>query len=155
MASHSIFFSFKYLGFLYQANGDWRQAVEARMVLAKARFGKMYNIWDSSVLDLDTKLQLYESAVVSVLVYGCEGWWLTDKLLRSVNGWNSRCLSRVTGRTYREEAVAPSYNVTNKIRSRRLQWLGHVLREEETYLVRRVLLTYMQDKLDSGGYPAG
>ena len=101
-------FSFKYLGFLYQANGDWRQAVEARMVLAKARFGKMYNIWDSSVLDLDTKLQLYESAVVSVLVYGCEGWWLTDKLLRSVNGWNSRCLSRVTGRTYREEAVAPT-----------------------------------------------
>jgi hypothetical protein len=39
-------FGFKYLGFmtLYQANGDWKQAVEARMVLAKARFGNMYNI---------------------------------------------------------------------------------------------------------------
>ena len=112
-------------------------------------------MWDSSVLDLDTKLQLYESAVVSVLVYGCEGWWLIEQLLRSVNGWNSRCLSRITGRTYREEAVTPSYNLGNRIRSRRLRWLGHVLREEETHLVRRVLLAYMQDKLDTGGYPAG
>ena len=61
----------------------------------------------------------------------------------------------VTGRTYREEAVVPSYDVVKKIRSRRLRWLGHVLREEETYLVRRVLLLYMADKLNTGGYPAG
>lgn len=65
------------------------------------------------MLALDVKLQLYESAVVSVLIYGCEGWWLTPELLQSLNGWNSRCLARITGRSFRDEAVSPSYGPCN------------------------------------------
>ena len=41
-------FNFKYLGFEYQANGCWRHAVNVNMVLARTRFGKMYNIWNST-----------------------------------------------------------------------------------------------------------
>lgn len=106
------------------------------------------------MLALDVKLQLYDSAVVSVLIYGCEGWWLTPELLQSLNGWNSRCLARITGRSFRDEAVSPSYGLTQKIRYQRLKWLGHVLREEETYLVRQVVIKYVQDKIDVG-YPVG
>ena len=44
--------------------------------------------------------------------------------------------------------------MTDKIRHRRLKWLGHVLREEETYLVRQVVIKYVEDKIDVG-YPEG
>ena len=36
------------------------------------------------------------------------------------------------------------------IRSSRLRWVGHVLKAEETYLARKVLVGYVQDKTDEG-----
>ena len=91
-------FKFKHLGFEYQANGCWRHAVNVRMVLDRNIFGKMYHIWNSTQHSLEVKLKLYESAVVSVLVYVCEAWNLTPSILRSLNGWNSCCTSIITGR---------------------------------------------------------
>ena len=82
--------------------------MNVRMVLARNRFGKMYHIWNSTQLSLEVKLQLYESAVVLVLVYGCEAWKLTPSLLCSLNRWNSRCTSIITGRSIREEATEKS-----------------------------------------------
>ena len=56
------------------------------MALTKKIFRTMYLIWDSNILSLEVKLQLYDSAVLSVLVYGCEDWWLVDSMMRSLNG---------------------------------------------------------------------
>ena len=58
-----------------------------------------------------------------------------------------------TDRGYREEAVDPSFNLVAKVRAKRLRWLGHVLREGESHLVRRVLLGYIEDKANK--YPEG
>ena len=55
-------FSFKYLGFEFQADGSWRQAVDVRMALARTRFGKLHHIWGSTQLSLEVKLRLYDSA---------------------------------------------------------------------------------------------
>ena len=73
---------------MYQADGNWRHAVEVRMALARTRFGTMYHIWDSKILSLEVKFRLYDSAVISVLVYGCEAWWIVESMMRSLNGWN-------------------------------------------------------------------
>ena len=40
------------------------------------------------------------------------------------------------------------------MRARRLRWLGHVLRSEESYLLKKVLVGYFKDKAE-GSYPAG
>ena len=144
-------FNFKYLGFDYQADGCWRHALNVRMVLARTRFGKMYYIWNSTQLSLEVKLQLYENAVVSVLAYGCKAWNLAPLLLRSLNGWNSCCTSTITGQSIREEATEPSLELKKMIRARRLRWVKHVLRAEETYLVRKLLVGYVQDKTAEGG----
>ena len=74
--------------------------------------------------------------------------------MRSLNGWNSRCLHILTGRSYREEAVEPSVDLVALVRARRLRWLGHVLRAEESYLLKKVVVGYVKDKVE-GGYPAG
>ena len=124
------------------------------MALERTRFGTMYHIWDSKILSLEVKLQLYDSAVISVLVYGCEAWWLVEAMMRTLNGWNPRCLHLMTGRFYREEAVEPSMALVDLVRSRRLRWLGHVIRAEESYLLKKVVVGYFKEKVE-GGYPAG
>ena len=94
-------FNFRCLGFVYQATGHWRQAVEVRIAMARTRFRTMYHIWDSKILSLEVKIQVYNSAVIFFLVYGCEAWWLVELMMRLLNGWNSRCLHLMTGRYYR------------------------------------------------------
>ena len=59
----------------------------------------------------------------------------------------------MTGRSYREEAVEPSVNLVALVRARRLRWLGHVLRAEERYLLKKVVVGYVKDKAE-GGYPS-
>ena len=79
-------------------------------------------------------------------MYGCEAWWLVELMMRSLNGWNLRCLHLINGRSYREEAVEPSLDLVALVRARRLRWLGHVLRAEESYLLNKVVVGYVKDK---------
>jgi hypothetical protein len=60
----------------------------------------------------------------------------------------------VTGRSYREEAVEPSVDLVARVRAKRLRWLGHVLRAEDTYLLKKVVVGYIEEKVDCG-YPTG
>ena len=75
-------------------------------------------------------------------------------MMRSLNVWNLRCLHLMTGSSYKEEAVEPSVDLVALVRARRLRWLGHVLRAEESYLLKKVVVGYIKDKSE-GGYPAG
>ena len=70
---------------------------------------------------------------------------LTPRALAMLNGFNSRKLHRITGRSYREEATTPSYDdLPTAVRTRRHQWLGHILRMPDDRLVRRVVLALGQ-----------
>ena len=77
-------YAFKYLGFMFLADGDRRQATQVRMGIARTRFGQLYHIWGSTLVSLSAQLQLFEAAVVSVLVYGCEAWVMDSKLQASL-----------------------------------------------------------------------
>ena len=73
-------------------------------------------------------------------------------MMRSVNGFNSRCLHTITGQDYRVTATAPEYDLLLAIRQRRLRYLGHILRMPESRVVRRALVALVK-----GGtvYPKG
>ena len=60
----------------------------------------------------------------------------------------------MTGRSYREEAVEPSVDLVALVRARRRSWLGHVIRAEQSYLLKKLVVVYVKDKVE-GGYPAG
>ena len=129
----------KYLGFVFQANGDLSHAMQVRMAQARGTFNKLHEIWRSEWLTVDTKLQIYESGVWSVLVYGSEVWRLTEGAMRTLRGWNARCLIRITGREVRDETRDPTRDLVDFIRAERLRWLGKILRMEEGRLIRRLV----------------
>ena len=99
-----------------------------------ARCGALRQVFDSKALGLPLKLSIYKSAVTSLLTYGSEAWQLDEKTCASINGASARCLSRFTGQSSHEEASAKkrTYDMVSAIRKRRHQWLGHILRLEDT-----------------------
>ena len=89
-----------------------------------------------------------------MLTHGYETWSLDAKALSSLKGWNARCLCRITGRDVADECRHPTIDLPKKLRARRLRWAGHVLRLDETHLVKRTLLA-RAEKFSGGSYPAG
>ena len=59
-------------------------------------------------------------------------------------------MHRITGRSYRDEATSPTYDLLEHILARRQKWLGHVLRSHEAFLPRRVLLGEVQEHKAQG-----
>jgi hypothetical protein len=141
-------YKFKYLGQFFTADGNKRYAVEVRMGQARARFGRLARIWESSVFPLAAKLRLFEAGVVSVLVYGCESWHLDDKQMVALKHWCTKCMVRLTDRGFSDENRDPTYPLVVKVRQRRFRWLGHVLRLEEDRLVRTAVLQLVQKCLE-------
>ena len=145
-------YNFIYLGCKTQADGDCTVDVRHRMEIAQAAFNELSSLWSDHRLPLSLKLRLYRLAVCSTLTHGCEAWELTLKVRRMLNGFNSRCLNRITGKWYRDTAKNPDFDLVLAIRKRRLRYLGHILRMSADRLVRRTFIAYVSAP---GGPPDG
>ena len=122
-----------------------------RMIIM-SRFSRLHNIWTDNRLPRSLKLELYTASVCSTFTHGCDAWTLKAATLRSVNGFNSRCLHRSTGRSYRDEAMSPTSNLVQAVCKRRMRWLGHILRMPENRLVRQSVCAFATD---GPPYPLG
>ena len=145
-------YSFEYLGARMQCDGAGDAVVRHRMAIAQTTFGSLSSIWTDHRLSRALKLGTYQLAVCSTLTHASEAWTLTEPVMRSVNGFNSRCLHIITGQDYRVTATVPEYDLLLAIRQRRLRYLGHILRMSESRVVRRALVALVK-----GGtvYPKG
>ena len=143
--------AFKYLGSRFRADGDQYCDIKARIATATSTAGKMRSIWASRSTPLPLKMRIYQTGVCFRLVYGSECWTLDSKACAMLNGANSHMMSRITGKTIHEEASRKTrtFDVVAHIRSRRLQWVGHILRMEEGRLVHQAL-RYIHDHRKDG-----
>ena len=66
----------KCLDTLFPADGDQMKNISVRVVQATTRCGQLHHIFYSDSLPLRMKLLLHEAAVVSLLTYGSETWFL-------------------------------------------------------------------------------
>ena len=137
-------YQFDYLGCRFTSDGDDAADMRHRMAIAGERSRRLDYLWHDNRLPRSLKLRLYAASVCSTLTHGSEAWILTPRALATLNGFNSRQLHRITGRSYREEATTPSYDLLTAVRTRRHQWLGHILRMPANRLVRRAVLALGQ-----------
>ena len=77
-----------------------------------------------------------------------------------MNAWCARCTAYIVAGgfdkdVFAEECRRPTFDLVGRIRHRRLKWLGEVLRREETFIVRRVMLVQAQQVLDGEAIAAG
>jgi hypothetical protein len=144
--------TFDYLGCRLSGDGDDTADIMHRMCIAQERFSQLHNIWRDSRLPRHMKLRLYKASVCSTFTHGCEAWLLRPTTVQKLNGFNSRCLHLITGRSYRSEAVSPTFNLVKAVRQRRMRWLGHILRMPDERLLSQAVRAIASD---GPPYPTG
>ena len=133
-------YQFDYLGCRFTSDGDDAADLRHRMAIAGERSRGLDHLWRDNHLPRSLKLRLYAASVSLTLMHGSEAWMLTPRALATLNGFNSRQLHRITGRSYREEAPKPLYDLLTAVRRWRHHWLGHILQMPADRLVRRAVL---------------
>ena len=128
--------SFEYLGSILESTCSVDREVDSRVQKA----GTVYQMWRHKVcrsrnLSIATKVQVFQSLVVSVLLYGAETWPMNQQNSRKLKTFQMRCLRDILGFTLldkkRNEDILRMTGqppIEIELRKRRLQWFGHVQR---------------------------
>ena len=94
-----------------------------------------HGVWRCRYLCRRTKVRIFRSLVLPVLLYGCEIWTLTRDLRWRLNSFGTRSLRRILG--YRWSGFVSNERllretqmrfVTCMVRERQLRLCGHVFR---------------------------
>ena len=143
---------FNYLGSRFAADGQQSFDIESRIAMAYNRCGELRSMFDSPVLSSRLKLRLYVAAVVSVMTYGCESWFLTPKVMSKLNGANSKMLARIMGTSVRDEARSTTahFDLVKDVRARRLKWAGGILRMDANRLLHKAIEAQLDMNVQGG-----
>jgi len=109
------------------------------------------------------KIKIYRTIILPVVLYGCETWLLTLREERRLRVFENRVLRRVFGpkrdevtgerkKLHNEELndLYPLPNIVRVVKSRRMRWVGHVVRMGEDRCVHRVLVGKPEGKRPLG-----
>ena len=132
---------FRYLGSkMASATSDFKR----RKTLAWSVFLKLERLWGNSQLSVSTKVNLFYTICVTILLYGCESWVIShdmEHVESKINAFATSCY-RIMLNIKRKDHVPNTmiYSMTNTeplihcVRNRQLRFLGYILRlpEEET-----------------------
>jgi len=88
---------FIYLSSLQSSDGQCRPDVTCRIGLACAVMTSLKRIWSDKRVTLDTKLRIYETLVLSVLLYAADTWTLLSADVRTVDAFHQNCLRQLLG----------------------------------------------------------
>ena len=131
---------FIYLGYMLRYDGNETPNLEMRFTKANTAFCCLRKIWSNTTyLPQELKIRVFNTFVLSVLLYASEVWTLDIKTRRSIRSWYSRKMSLITERSYRDECVSPTIDVIQLIRIRRAKWLKMNLTYNSKSLVVQVL----------------
>ena len=115
------------------------------------------NVWASKQIRLKTKIRIFNSNVKSVLLYGCETWRTTKKMLLRIQTFFNNCLRRIFNIRWpdkiRNEDLwerAGQEPVAEQILRRKWSWIGHTLRKPVDSTTRQALTWNPQGKRKRG-----
>ena len=71
--------------------GSTEKDVDARIGLAWVAFAKLKPILRASRPSIEFKMRLFNAACISILLYGCESWVLTETLKKKLDVFARNC----------------------------------------------------------------
>mgnify|MGYP003435272988 CR=1 FL=1 len=118
-----------------KAEGSSDSKIKRRIALAGSTFNKLQKILKRHDVKLNIKLQILNSCVIPVLIYGSESWAITKAMEKKLNAAENKWLRRILRISYIEHITNEEIRkrteqqlVSNVIKKRRMKWAGHVLR---------------------------
>jgi len=118
-----------------------------RIQKARGSFSKLRKVWLSKSLRKNTKIRIFNACVISVLLYGCETWLVTNEIQRKIQTFTTRCLRYIL-RIWWPNIISDKdlWKITGQedinleIRKRKFRWIGHILRKEDGEVPMAALL---------------
>ena len=123
----------------------------------------MQNLLSSSLLSRNSKIKIYRTIILLIVLYGCETWSLTLTEDRRLRVFENRVLRRIFGperdgvtgewRKLHNEELSDLYcspNIVRVIKWRRLRWAGHVARMGEGRGMHKVFVGKPEGKRPLG-----
>ncbi|KAL4154352.1 hypothetical protein QTP88_000231 [Uroleucon formosanum] len=154
--------NFKYLGANINHKNNMHNEIKSRISAANRGYHAMRKMFTSKLLSKDTKKKLYIAYLRPIVMYGCETWSTTQgdenklltferKILRKIYG---PILNPNTGVYERRKnadlnSLFNTANLKDFLRSKRLEWAGHVWRAEGK-LIKQVLINKPNKKRPVG-----
>ena len=147
---------FPYLGDIISRDGSDTEAVHARVSAGSKAFGALRGcVFATSEVNNTAKKAVYEAIVLSITLYGCETWSLTESQLhrlRVMHAHHLRVMSHVSRTRMWDEHISTQElgqrlridSIDTSITRRQLRWLGHVARMDfDRRLPRRMLSAWV------------
>ena len=123
---------FTYLG----SSVSWTEKdIDTRLTKAWTAIDILSIIWKSDLTD-KMKRGFFQTAVVSILLYGCTTWTLTKRLEKKLNGNYTRMLRAILNRSWRQHPTKHQLYghlppITKTIQARRTRHAGHSCRSKD------------------------
>ena len=146
---------FRYLGCIISNNLKDEAECDARISAAARAFGALkQQIFNVKGIETRAKKHAYVSLVLSILLYGSEAWVLSEVMKYNIRTFHRRCLRFMCGINITKMRASGVHhvdlerrlgmaNIFDILAARRVQWLGHTYRMEETRLPRRLLTSWV------------
>ena len=135
----------KYLGSLLSNDARVGAELNHRLGAARAEYDKLHKIWAHSKLSIRRKHQIFQTCVVTKLLYSLQTAWLNTAELNKLDAFQARCLRKVTGiahsywsrvpnQTVRETAGAT--RLSHALHKQQLIYLGDIARKPSGNVLR-------------------
>jgi hypothetical protein len=144
---------FKYLGTTLTNRNSIQEEIKSKLKSGNACYHSVQDLLSSSLLSKNTKIKIYRTIILPVVLYGCETWSLTQREEHRLRVFENRVLRRIFGpkrdeitrdwrRLHNEELneLYSSPNIIRVIKSRRMRWAGHVARMGDGRGAYRILV---------------
>lgn len=130
---------FVYLGGKIASEATSEQDVTRRIGLASGVVQTLAKIWRAKDIGLKTKIKVYDTLVLSVLLYNAETWTLKETTKQRLRVFEMSCLRRIGGVTRRDrirnttikERLGVRQDVIQRVAKERLRYFGHVMRMDQ------------------------
>ena len=123
--------SFGYLGAIVNNSGGAEQDIRRRLEKARSAFHHLSKVWRTGKLCLETKMRIFKSNIIAVLLCGCETWRKTKADANRQDTFLHKCLRKVhwpmrvsNDKISRRAGIE---RISTQVRHRRWRWIGHVL----------------------------
>lgn len=138
--------SFTYLGSVMNREGGSDEDIRSRLGKARHVFAQLHPVWRSTQYRRETKLRIYQSCVVPVLLYGAECWRMTQKDSSKLAAFHTGSLRKICKIFWPDTisnknllTITQQEDIRTTIRRRRWTWVGHALRREKNNIARTAL----------------
>ena len=140
---------FKYLGSVITEDNNVEVDIKAKIAAGNRCYYALSQYLRSRTLSRKIKIQIYETVIKPVVLYGAETWVLTKKDEDLLSIWERKILRRIYGpvcidgewRIRSNQELRDLYKklpIVHELKVRRLSWLGHVERMNDSRAVKRV-----------------